>query len=217
MMPFLILCALVSGATAGAQGPAPRYLSGSWILDTYLSDHPEQIAQALRYDTGESGQDGTERGRAGGFGTGRGRVGGSGRSERERTPSKDQVNPEDRKKLKELTDAIQFAPTMLTISQTDASVSIASAARGTQTLHANGKAERYELSSGTLDRTATWDGPELIVTYEIGRAGTLRYTYALVPATRQLLIRITFERRAGQAGPFEIKLVYDPAPSGGRT
>ena len=34
---------------------APVDLSGKWTLDTYLSDNPEQIAAALRIDTGQGG------------------------------------------------------------------------------------------------------------------------------------------------------------------
>ena len=52
-----------------------------------------------------------------------------------------------------------------------------------------------------------------MVAYEVGQAGTLTYTYSLVPTTKQLVIRVNFERRPGQPGPFEIKLVYDPAPA----
>jgi hypothetical protein len=54
-------------------------------------------------------------------------------------------------------------------------------------------------------------GPQLVVAYEVGHAGTLTYAYSLVPTTKQLLIRVNFERRPEQPGPSEIKLVYGPA------
>jgi hypothetical protein len=56
---------------------------------------------------------------------------------------------------------------------------------------------------------ASWEGPTLVVTYEVGHAGVLTYTYSLVPTTKQLLIRVNFERRRGQPGPSDIKLVYN--------
>lgn len=80
---------------------------------------------------------------------------------------------------------------------------------GTITLQTNGKAERQQLAAGIVDRTATWEGPQLVVRYEVGRAGTLTYTYLLAPTTGQLVVRINFERRRGEPGPFDIKLVYD--------
>ena len=76
-----------------------------------------------------------------------------------------------------------------------------------QTLHTNGKAEKHQLDAGAINRTATWEGPQLVVAYEVGHVGTLTYTYSLVPTTKQLLIRVNVERRPGQPGPFEIRLV----------
>ena len=42
-----------------------------------------------------------------------------------------------------------------------------------QTLHMNRRAETQTLDSGTINRTAPWGGPQLIVAYEVGHAGTL--------------------------------------------
>ena len=45
------LCLLTLPSTATAQHPS---LSGSWTLNTALSDNPEQISRALRLDIGLS-------------------------------------------------------------------------------------------------------------------------------------------------------------------
>jgi len=215
-----IACAL-AGYAQGSTAGRPDF-SGTWTFDTYLSDHPEQIAREIRIDTGQPEEDvlaglRTERGGFGGAGRdagGRATEGGQGRGQGERA---DQMNADDRKKLTELTDAVQFAPPTLTIAQADNTVTIAGARGGTGILSTNGKAEKQQLGAGAVDRVARWEGPTLVVSYEVGHAGTLTYTYLLVPTTRQLLIRVNFERVPGEPGPFDIKLVYNrarPAISG---
>ena len=41
---------LLVAAAMLLQTPAPVDFSGAWNLDTYLSDHPEQVAAAIRAD-----------------------------------------------------------------------------------------------------------------------------------------------------------------------
>lgn len=217
---ILMMVGIACTVPARAQEkPAGRPdFSGTWTLDSYLSDNPEQVAQEIRFDTGQSADQElfggeTERDRPGGIGPGSAGRGGSGGPGRDRrgTADRDQISPDDRKTLNELTDAVQFAPPTLTIAQTDGDITIASARGGTQMLHTNGKVEQQALNAGMVGRVARWEGPTLVVAYEVGHAGTLTYTYLLVPTTKQLLIRVNFERRRGQPGPFEIKLVYNRA------
>jgi hypothetical protein len=190
--------------------------SGKWTLDVYLSDSAEQIAREIRIDTGQrepefSGEGmarGTPEGgrgveREGESGRGRERRGGS--SDR---PERDSMNADDRKKLNELTEAVQFASPTLTIAQSPNDLTIAGT-RGTQTIATTGKVEKQQLEAGTVDRTASWQGPSLVLNFRVGRAGTLVYTYRIAPTTKQLLIRVNFERQGGDRGPFDIKLVYN--------
>jgi hypothetical protein len=214
----LIVLMGIGGARAlYAQAPAGRPdFSGTWTFDTYLSDNPEQIARALRLDTGQPGDEalGARGAGRGGF-SGAGRIGGGRgtvtREERGRAEAADQMSPEDRKKVTELTNAVQFASPTLTITQTENAITLADNRSGTQTMSTNGKAEKYTLDAGPVDRVARWEGPTLLIGYEVGHAGTLTYAYVLVP-TKQLLIRVNFERLRGEPGPFEIKLVYNRAP-----
>jgi hypothetical protein len=200
LAPFLLAGSLV------AQGPAasPIDLSGAWSLDVHLTDHPEQIARSIQFNTGEFAP-ATFRGvevpppRAG--------IGGRGGVRQDPLPG--QISPEDRKLLAELIRPIQYPPPSLAIEQQDVTVTITAGERATYTLKADGKGEKMTLESGTVDRKATWKGRALGVAYEVGQAGILTYTYAIVPTTGQLLIRVNFERVPGQPGPFEIKLVYN--------
>lgn len=189
---------------------------GTWTFDIYLSDNPEQVARALRIDTGQGGQEafvggGIDRGRPGGIGRGGGGRGDFDSPGRGRVETVEQLRPEDRKKLAELTDAVQFASPTLTIAQTDSTITIAGIRSGNQTLTTNGEVEKQTLDAGAVDRVARWEGPTLVVAYEVGHAGTLTYTYLVVPTTKQLMIRVNFERVRGQPGPFDIKLVYNRA------
>lgn len=208
--------AVPEAARVGGQPAATPGVSGTWSLNTYLSDSPQQIANELRYDIEQSGQE-LMRGVPGGIlGSGREGRSRSGRSAPESSGPSKPIAPDDRRMLDELTEAIRFAPTSLTISQNGSDVvSIATPLHGTQTLHTNGKSEKYPVAGGTVDRVARWEGLQLTVTYNVGHAGTLRYSYALAPNGKQLLVRVNFERTTGQPGPFEIKLVYDSAPQQG--
>jgi len=209
---FALVCLIgpANAAVTVPQGGTPSgSLAGTWTLDPYVSDHPEQVARALRVDTSEANED-VARGPSGREGDSS--RGGGGRSGTTRKLARESLSAADRKLLSDMTDTIRFAPTTLTIAQTDTTVSITTGANTPpDTLHTDGKAEKYRLPSGTVERTARWEGPEqLVVEYDVGQSFGLTYTYHVAPTTGQLVIRIAVERRRGEPGPFEIKLVYNP-------
>ena len=213
----LIILIGIGGARAMyAQAPAGRPdFSGTWTFDTYLSDNPEQIARALRLDTGQPWDEalvgrGTGRGGFGGVGRTGGGRGTFGGDERGPAEAADQMSADDRRKVTELTNAVQFASPTLTITQAESTIAVAGDRGAARTILTSGKAEKYALEAGTVDRVARWEGPTLVIAYDVGHAGTLTYTYLLVP-TKQLLIRVNFERVRGEPGPFDIKLVYNRA------
>jgi hypothetical protein len=183
-------------------------LSGNWSIDTYLSDHSEQIARAIEFDTGEFRVDkyiGSEPRRGAGVPAEGGR-----RKERPARPGRgpvvDRLSDEERKVLAELIRPVQFPPLTLKISQSDTSLTI-TGDRAPHEMRTDGRVEKHALEAGHVNRTARWAGPQLRVTYEVGHAGT--YSYSIVPTMGQLLIRINFERVPEQPGPFDIKIVYN--------
>jgi hypothetical protein len=197
------MLALVVALTVQISTGLPN-LAGTWTLDAALSDPPQQVARELREDTGGAAADqlfGFGGGQGAGHGQGRGRRGG----QAPRTSKPEPLADADRKLLDKLTEMVQFPPTTLTISQSNNDVTIAGEA-----LHADGRSDTRQVEGGSVERTTTWEGPLLVVREKVGHAGTLRTTYSIVTATRQLLVRVNFERD-GQLGPFEIRLVYDPA------
>jgi hypothetical protein len=123
------------------------------------------------------------------------------------------LKPEEAKLLAEITRPVLFPRPSLTIAQSDATVTITRGQGTSEILRLDGKAEKQSFETGTANRSAVWQGPQLRVAYEIGGVGTLTYTYSIVPTTRQLLIRVNFERIPGNPGPFEIRLVYNKTSS----
>jgi hypothetical protein len=225
-LAVLTSCGTFTNGFAQDRPPVAGSLAGTWALDPYLSDHPQQVARALRINMGEPLEDlfavppgvagrGGERG-----GGGASEKGGRGGAEGAEPPGtargqqKDAIAEAERKLLMELTAAIRFPPLRMTIQRAETTVTLTTGATE-DVLQTNGRAEERKLGAGIVERTASWQGPNLVVAYEVERAGTLTYTYSLAPTTRQLVIRVTFEREQGQAGPFEIKLIYNPvAPDG---
>jgi hypothetical protein len=192
---------------------APVDLSGKWTLDTYLSDNPEQIAAALRIDTGQGGGEALfgEPGAAGAFGRsggGGGRRGsGRGGDVQNRQPGAD-----EQKRIDELTQGLRYPPTALTIAQSAAGVTVTDDQNRAQTLAPTGKREKRTVGSATLDVTTRWEGPQLVSEQDMGGGRLLRYTYSIVPTTRQLLVRVAIDRTPGRPGPFEIRFAYNRAP-----
>jgi hypothetical protein len=199
---------------AAPSGPAAQQastdLSGTWSIDTYLSDHAEQISRAIEFDTGEFKYEAyTDRPSRGATGTSAtGDPARSGRGREGRGGAVDRLSETDRKVLAELIRPVRFPPLTLTISQTNQTLTIVGDREPYQ-MRTDGKTEKHVLETGSVNRTAQWAGPHLRVDYEIGRAGTLTYNYSIVPTTGQLLIRINFERMRDEPGPFDITIVYN--------
>ncbi len=163
--------------------PAPVDFSGRWNLDTYLSDHPEQVAAAIRTDLHLSGE--TTFVLAGG----RGRQ--SRRGNEQRSSSKP-PSADEQERIDDLTLALRYPAPTLTITQHGDTVTLADPQGQTRTL-------------------AHWEGPQLVSTTDLGHGRRLVATLSMVPTTRQLMIRTVVERAPNEPGPFEIKQVYDRA------
>jgi hypothetical protein len=194
--------------------PTGLDLSGTWTLDTYLSDGPAQVAGAVRGDFGQptgeiapSGR-GMEGGRRGG---GEPREGDRGRggSRGDRSGRNEQANLEAQNRLNDVTAPLRYPPTPLTIKQTATAVTFTDQQGRERTLTTNGKREKLTFESLTLDTTSRWEGPLLVSEQDLGKGQKMTFTYSIVPTTKQLLVRITIERAPNQPGPFEIRQVYN--------
>jgi hypothetical protein len=204
-----IAAPIASGAAQ--QNAAAVDLSGKWTLDTYLTDSSEQVLAAIRVNLGQ-GQG--EQIFGGGFEGGRyGRGGGMGRRGNPNGPpgraGSPQLTPDEQKRLDDLIAPIRYPPPTLTISQTASSVTFTDGQGQTRTVAPTGKHEKQTLGDYTFDMTSRWEGPQLVSEQDLDKGRKATYTYSIVPTTKQLLVRITFERSPGQTGPIEIRQVYN--------
>ena len=191
-----------------ARGQGAVDLSGKWTLDTVLSDSPEQIAAAIRLDVGQGGGENLF-GESGGGGAARGtggRRGGGPRSTSGRNP---QPNAEEQKRIDELTESLRYPPTALSIAQTPSAITVTDEQQRARTLTPTGKREKQTVGSASIDVTTRWEGPQLVSDEDLGGGRLVRYTYSIVPTTKQLLVRVAIDRTAGFPGPFQIRLVYN--------
>jgi hypothetical protein len=209
----LILAAAALSPRARAQNQATVDLSGTWTLDTYLSDSPEQVAAAVRIDLGigpvNHGADAGEQGRGEHRGEGRGRGATPGRPG---APRQD-LTPEDQARLDELTNTVRYAPATITITQNATSVTLADARGGTRTYQTNGKKEKQTVGSATIESAARWQGPQLVIETDLPRDRRMTVSWSIVPTTKQLLMRVALGRGTLEIGPFQIKQVYNRAAS----
>ncbi len=205
LLYFVLATAVPVTARSNQTPPAAAALAGTWELNSELTDRPEQIAAAIRADFGSAGQEQ----QFGGMGRGR-----YGRGERRGTPpaqseSSQPANRQDQDQIDALTARLRYAPTELTIAQSGTSVTLTGAQGETRTLDVTGKSTKTTIGAAAVTVTARYEGPQLVVEEDAGKGRTITWTYRVLPATRQLVVRVSIARAPGETGAFEIKYVYD--------
>jgi len=206
---IVVAAALASaGPVRGLQNaPEAAALTGTWNLDSELTDRPEQIAAAVRADLAEGGGEQRFTGFEGGRG-GRGRRGGPPPNSGQR----EQQSRQDQEQLDAITAPLRYPPTRLIIAQSGTAITLTDPQGTVRTLDTSGTRGKQTVGAATVDVTARFEGPQLVVQEDIGKGRTFTWTYSVLPATKQLLVRVTIARGPGEPGPFEIKHVYDRAP-----
>ena len=116
--------------------------------------------------------------------------------------------PDERARLSALTDELKRGSATLVISHHDPSFVINDSLDHTQFFQTTGSADEHQLASTKVTSTTRWEESRLVTEYDLG-SRKLVYTYALLPATRQMVLRVRLEGNAGRrATGSEIKLVY---------
>ena len=187
-------------------------LAGTWTLDTYVSDNPEQVLASIRTDLGQQSS-GTfsDASDTAPFGRSRGRRTETRPSQTKKPSTED---ADDQRALDNITAAIRYPPPTLKISQTATAVTLAEPQGPSRTFDTSGKREMQSFDSTRAETTASWQGPQLVIAYDLGKGRKMTCTYSIVPTTRQLSLRVTIEHAPNQPGPFEVKLFYDRASAG---
>lgn len=212
----LIMAAIVTGIVLlSTPADAQVDFSGTWILDREISGdlakatfEPPSPHQASRAPSGFSGGFG---GRSfGGGNRGQGQARGN---ERRDAPGA-ALTEDERLKLR---DVAAFVKTLgsLVIEHTDHSTFTISDGQGRAHLFpTDGTKTPQTFVTATLDSVTRWDGPHMVTDFTVGATHDLMFTYILVPATKQLALRIHLEE-AGRprADVPELRLVYKLQPS----
>lgn len=219
-MKFCSCLIAVLGLTAlGAaqEGTRPDF-SGTWSIDRSLSNDPAQA----RFDGNPASpnQGSTPRrgggfgGGLGGFGRGGGSYGGSGGSGGSRNRANDDGTTSDEKtRLAALTDELKKASATLVISHHEPSFVATDAQDHAFFCHTTGEREDQRIGEMTMSSTTHWDGDRVVTELDVSSRRKLIYTYTLLAATKQLVLRVRLDITSGaRAGGQELKLVYRLAP-----
>jgi len=177
-------------------------LSGDWALNRQLSDDPQHDDASARTQP-NGGRRGGFGGR-GGFGRGGfgGRYGGGAGSRRA------DVDPAT---IQQAIDEARSPSPSLTISHSAANIAITDARGRTRFFQTSGATDKHQLDAGTVDSTTSWNGGDLVIQYDLGNGRRMTYTYSLLAATKQLVVRIRIDGSGSGRGPATLKYVYEPA------
>jgi hypothetical protein len=119
------------------------------------------------------------------------------------------VTADERTRLRELTDYVKGF-TSIVIAHSDHSTFTVTDAQGRSRLFpTDGSKTQHALATTTVESTTRWDGPHMVTAYTISPTRELVFTYILVPATKQMALRIKLEDSGRQRADVpELRLVY---------
>lgn len=188
-----------------APADAQTDFSGRWTLDKEMSaDLTKATFVPARIQSARS-----PGGFSGGFG-GRGGLGGrrAGGTD-SRISGGSTLTPEERALLTEIADYVRTL-TAITIEHTDHSTfTVTDAKGGARLFPTDGTKTPVALATRSVDSVTKWDGPHMVTVFTIGPAEDLVFTYILVPATKQMALRIRMDESGRQRADVpELRLVY---------
>jgi hypothetical protein len=219
----LMTCGVVAALAAGRVTARESLdLSGAWELNRDLSSAPGGLPGGADRGAGGPGPRGAGGGGAGRMGGrggrgpgggGPGGVGGGARGGGARgggpsgsgRPSSEQIEAG-----RALMQEVMELPARFTIIQDGAKVIVTEPDGVVRTYLANGKAEKHQLTNGTIQTTTAWDGPSLVMTIAVGERMKVARTFTVREDPRRLEVATGFERAATDTRRLH---VYDEAPS----
>ena len=215
-----LLCAVwsLSLGPAGAR-EATVNLSGAWELNRDLSsapgsgpvapDGPGRGGPGGGRGPGGPGGGGRGPGGGGGGGFGGGFGGGGGRPRG--GPPVGAPSREDMEARRALVQDVLTLPARMTITQDGDKVVLIEPDGVVRTYVVNGAAEKHQLTNGTIETKAKWDGATLRMEIVVGARMKLVRTFEVSDDPRRLQVTTAFEGgRKDQAQ----RTVYDEAPPG---
>lgn len=225
--PVLALClgVLTTIMAQAAQGQAAA-LAGTWKLNVEKSDRSGDRMRSASSDApaiteelrdrsragGGSGRGGGGAGRGGGAGGG---AGGSGGAEGARPTGGESGGARSGGGfgMSPLLMYMRALPELVVV-QRDSTITISDPSGQPRTYHPDGRKETEPLlNEETLEITAKWKDAKLTIERKLGSLGSIRETYSIDPASKQLIVEVKVS--GGQLPrPVDLHRVYDPATGG---
>jgi hypothetical protein len=221
------LVVLVGLLTVSGPASAQTDFSGTWTLDRDLSGdlskatfEPPQ-SQTRRNTGGLTGGFGGVGGRGGygrrgGSGGRRPSGGAGGGDNRNDNGNAAALTADERTRLRELADYVKGFTSIVIVHSDHSTFAVTDAQGRSRLFPTDGSKTQHALATTTVDSTTKWDGPHLVTIYTIGPARELVFTYTLVPATRQMALRVRLDESGRQRADVpELRLIYKlkPVPS----
>jgi hypothetical protein len=203
--PLTALLVAVGLLALSAPASAQTGFSGRWTLDKDMSadltkaTFVPQVTQQRRNTGGFS---------AGGFGRG-----GGGRRQTSGTDNRGgfgaTLTPGEKEILKQFADYVRPL-TAITIEHTDhATFTITDATGRSHLFPTDGTKTPMALATATVDSVTRMDDPHVVTTFTIGPAEDLVFTYALVPTSKRMVLRVRLDESGRpRADVPELRLVY---------
>jgi hypothetical protein len=197
----MVACMLMPGPFLCGSANGPINLAGVWERNHELSSPPGGMptpgdGERTRRAPAGGGSGGGARGRGfGGIGGGRPGEPGGGR------PS-----PEDLERQRAIVQEVMELPARLTITQDGEKVMFVEPDGVVRTYVANGKTEKHQLTSGTIETKSSWDGGSLRMEIRVGGRAKLIRTFGVRDDPRRLEVTTAFD-----GAPKETRrlMVYD--------
>ncbi len=206
-----LVCALATLTAAQRESPAAQTnMAGAWELNREASS---PTPAGIGPDPGAGGHGGHPGGGRGGFGgPGMGGMGGHGGPGGAGT----QPDKQEMQRMRDLTHEVLVAPTRLVISQDGDVVSFTDDEGRVRRYTANGKEERHQLTSGTVETKTRWEDGALVMELEIPHGMKLSRHFAVAVAGDAKQLVVSTEIAGGDRGSpggkhSPLKAVYDPA------
>ena len=201
---FLIIGLLTLPAR---QASAQVDFSGTWTLD-------REMSADLSKATFEPQQ--TQTRRTSGF-SGRGFGGRNGGNRPPRPAPGDNTSRDgsaaltldERTRLRELADYVKGFSSLVIVHSDHSTFTVSDAQGRSRLFPTDGSKTQHALATTTVESTTRWDGPHMVTAYTISPTCELVFTYILVPATKQMALRIKLDDSGRQRADVpELRLVY---------
>ncbi|HMB78754.1 MAG TPA: hypothetical protein VKI43_01755 [Vicinamibacterales bacterium] len=223
-MKHAAILAIVAGLLILPAGRASAQtdFSGTWTLDRDISGDPSkatfepQQAQARR-NTGLTGGFGGLGGR-GSFGGGRSGSGGRGGSSGGGNTSDGSgrtaaLTVDERTRLKEIANYVKGFTSLVIAHSDHSTFAVTDAYERSRVFPTDSTKTPFAFATETIDSKTYWDGPHMVTVYTISPTHEVVFTYVLVPATRQMALRVRLDEsgRKREDVP-ELRLIYKLKP-----